>query len=142
MARIYLTGGRQRPSTLRTRDEWSADDCAVLVEVDSDTGASRCLLEYHWPPDLCPAQPSHVFKSGSWDGSLLLLCTQTEVVWFAPEQGAVVRTLSHPWMNDVHHVERIDGRLHVVSTGLDAVLVFARDDTTLGASIFSVLCRD
>ena len=133
MARIFLTGGRQRPSTLRTLDEWSAYDCAVVVEVDSETGASRCLLEYRSPPERCPAQPSNVFKAGSWDGSLLLLCTQTEVVWFDPEQSTVVRTLRHPWMNDVHHVERIDGRLHVVSTGLDAVLVFGRDDSTLDA---------
>lgn len=137
MARIYLTGGRQRSSTLRTRDEWNAYEKAVLVEVDTDSGESRCILEYQSPPERCPAKPSNVFKAAAWDGDHILLCTQTEVVVFDPARRQVVRTVSHPWMNDVHHVIRHDGRLHVVSTGLDSVLVFEPDDTTL-ANIHSV----
>ena len=137
MARIYLTGGRQRPSNLLTRDEWNAYDMAVLVEVDTESGAARCVLEYRTAAERCPAKASHVFKAGSWDGEHLLLCTQTEVVVFDPRRGEVVRTLSHPWMNDVHHVARVDGRLHVVSTGLDSVLEFEPDDRTL-ARIHSV----
>ncbi len=131
MARIYLTGGRQRPSTLLTRDEWNAYEKAVLIEVDTEANTSRCILEYQSPPERCPAKPSNVFKAASRDGAHLLLCTQTEVVVFDPAARQVVKTISHPWMNDVHHVERIDGRLHVVTTGLDAVLVFDTDDTTV-----------
>ena len=82
------------------------------------------MLAYASPSGRRPAErASHVFKAGSWDGAHLLLCTQTEVVVFDPAAERVVRTLSHPWFNDVHHVARIDGHLHVVSTGLDAVLV-------------------
>jgi len=137
MARIYLTGGRQRPSTLLTRDEWNAYDKAVLIEVDTDSGATRCVLEYQSPAERCPAKPSNVFKAGAWDGDHILLCTQTEVVVFDPTARKVVKTVSHPWMNDVHHVVRHEGRLHVVSTGLDSVLVFEDDDATL-AHIHSV----
>ncbi len=129
MPRYYITGGRQRPSRLRTRDEWHAYEKAVLLELDTDTGARRTVLEYESPPGRRPdEQPSFVFKAGSWDGEHLLLCTQTEVVVFDPAARRVVRTVSHPWFNDVHHVQRINGRLHVVSTGLDALLVFDEDD--------------
>ena len=99
------------------------------MELDTDTGARRTVLEYESPPGRRPAQrPSFVFKAGSWDGDHLLLCTQTEVVVFDPGAGRVVRTISHPWFNDVHHVARFDGRLHVVSTGLDLLLIFDEND--------------
>ena len=132
MPRYFITGGRQRPSRLRTRQEWNAYEKAVLVELDTDTGARRTVLEYESPPGRRPVQaPSFVFKAGSWDGDQLLLCTQTEVVVFDPAAGRVVRTISHPWFNDVHHVERIGGRLHVVSTGLDLLLIFDEDDENI-----------
>lgn len=124
MPRYYVMGGRQRPSHLLTRDEWFAYEKAVLIELDTDSGLMRTVLEYASPAGRRPAKsPSHVFKAGSWDGQHVLLCTQTEVVVFDPAREQVVRTISHPWMNDVHHVARIQGRLHVVSTGLDALLV-------------------
>jgi len=123
LPRYYVTGGRQRESTLLTRNEWHAYEKAVLIEIDTDTGGVRTVLAHASPPGRRPAEgASHVFKAGSWDGEHLLLCTQTEVVIFDPAAERIVRTLSHPWFNDVHHVARIDGRLHVVSTGLDAVL--------------------
>jgi len=138
MARIYITGGRQKPSSLLTRDEWNAYEKAVVIELDTDSGDARCVLEYQSAPELCPKKgASHVFKAGAWDNGRLLLCTQTEVVWFDPDARQVVQRLSHPWMNDVHHVERIGGRIHVVSTGLDSVLVFEDDDQTL-SSLHSV----
>ncbi len=129
MAEYFITGGRQRAAHLRTRDEWHAYGKAVLLHLDTDTGVARCVLEYESPEGRRPVRdPSFVFKAGSWDGDHLLLCTQTEVVIFDPRAGSVARTVSHPWLNDVHHVERIDGRLHVVSTGLDALLVFDEAD--------------
>ena len=134
MPRLFITGGRQRPSRLLTRDEWHAYEKAVLLEVDTDTGAVRPRLAYASPPGRRPdTGANHVFKAASWDGDHLLLCTQTEVLVYDPAADAVLRSISHPWMNDVHHVARIDGRLHVVSTGLDATLVFEPDDTTLAA---------
>ncbi len=127
--RYFVTGGRQRPSHLLTREEWSAYDAAVLLELDTDSGAVRPVLEYASPPERTPRTPSHVFKAASWDGDRLLLCTQTEVVVFDPATEQVERTISHPWFNDLHHVARIDGRLHVVSTGLDCVLEVDDDGT-------------
>ena len=129
MPRYFVTGGRQRPARFRTRQEWHAYEKAVLLELNTDTGERRLVLEYESPPGRRPVElPSFVFKAASWDGAELLLCTQTEVVVFDPVAGRVLRTVSHPWFNDVHHVQRIGGRLHVVSTGLDLLLVFDEDD--------------
>ena len=139
MSGYFITGGRQRPAHLLTRDEWHAYDKAVLLHLDTETGAVRTVLEYASPPEHCPPQsPSFVFKAGAWDGAHLLLCTQTEVLVFDPRAERIVRTISHPWLNDVHHVRRIDGQLHVVSTGLDALLIFEEEDTTV-AEVRSVL---
>lgn len=124
MPRYFVSGGRQRPSHLLTREEWHAYEMAVLLELDTDSGAVRTVLQYQSPEGRRPVErPSFVFKAASWDGDHLLLCTQTEVVVFDPRAERVVRTVSHPWFNDVHHVARLGGRLHVVSTGLDALLL-------------------
>jgi hypothetical protein len=134
MPRLFVTGGRQRQSRLLARKEWHAYDKAMLLELDTDSGQVRTLLEYASPPERCPAEnPNHVFKAASWDGDQLLLCTQTEVLRYDPRARRITATLSHPLMNDVHHVARIGGQLHVVSTGLDATLVFEPDDQTLAA---------
>jgi hypothetical protein len=124
MTRLFVTGGRQRGSRFLRREEWTNFATAVLLELDTETGASRVRLEYESPPGRCPERDaSHVFKAASWDGDKLLLCTQTEVVVFDPRADRVERTISHRWFNDVHHVARLRGKLHVVSTGLDALLV-------------------
>lgn len=70
---------------------------------------------------------NHVFKAGSWSGGELLLCTETTVL-VLDAQLELQRVISHPWFNDVHHVARVGERLHVVSTGLDALLVLGADD--------------
>ncbi len=124
MPRYYLTGGRQRGSTFVRRDEWTSFEAALLLELDTDTGRIRRVLEYVSPPGSCPEQePSILFKSGSWDGQELLVCTQTEVLRIDPVAGRVLERVSHPWFNDLHHVARVRGRIHVVCTGLDCLLV-------------------
>lgn len=138
MPRLYVTGGRQKSTLLRRKDEWHAYEKAVLLELNTDTGAVRTVLEHEAAPAHRPATgASHLFKAGSWDGEHLLLCTQTEVLKFDVDREQVVDVVSHPWMNDVHHVVRHNGRLHVVSTGLDCVLVFEPDDATV-AEVHSV----
>lgn len=124
MPRYWISGGRQRVARLRRRDEWTSFERALLVELDTDRGTLRVLLEYQSPEGHCPARdPSVLFKAASWDDGRLLLCTQTEVLVVDPKNWRIERVISHPWFNDVHHVARIGGRLHVVSTGLDSLFV-------------------
>lgn len=129
MPRYYLSGGRQRISRLVRREEWTSFESAVLLELDTDCGKLSTVLEYQGTPGrVPPADPSHIFKTASWDGEHLLLCTQTEVLVFDPARRVIVRTISHPGFNDVHHVARINGRIHVVSTGLDCIFVLDEND--------------
>ncbi len=132
MARYLITGGRQRVSRFVRREEWTSFEAAVLAELDTVTGKTRVILEYEGAPERVPAvDPSHIFKSASWDGERLLLCTQTEVLVYDPRRNRLERTISHPCFNDLHHVARIDGRIHVVSTGLDLVVVVDDDGTII-----------
>ncbi|MCP4806694.1 MAG: hypothetical protein GY913_29680 [Proteobacteria bacterium] len=111
------------------REEWTSFERAVVLEIDTDTGAVETRLEYTSPPSNRPDKdPSVLFKSASWDGDRLALSTQTEVLVVDPATWSIERVISHPCFNDVHHVRRIGGRLHVVSTGLDAVFVLDEDD--------------
>jgi hypothetical protein len=81
-----------------------------------------------------------LFKAGSWDGDRLLLCTGTEVLAVEPPSMRIAWHFSHPWMNDLHHVARVDGALCVVDTGLDALL---RVDPGSGAvELRSALAED
>ena len=133
MPRYYLSGGRQRVSRFVRREEWSSFEAAVLLELDTDTAQVRSIFEYQGAADRVPAtDPSHIFKTASWDDHHLLLCTQTEVLVFDPKECKVERTISHPCFNDVHHAARIGGKIHVVSTGLDAVFALDENDAISG----------
>ena len=128
LPKYFITGGRQRPSSLLSRAEWFAYEKAVLIELDTDTGRSRPVLAYESPAGRRPAaKPSFVFKAGAWDGDHLLLCTQTEALWVDPESFEVTGTVSHPWLNDVHHVDVFDGGIHFANTGLDCLIVLEPD---------------
>lgn len=124
MTSLVILGGRQRTVGLRMREEWRFFDEARVIGLDTATGETSVRMRHETPRELCPEiEPSFVFKAGSWDGSHLLLCTQTEVLTVDPAKMEIVERWSHPWLNDVHHVARLRGRLHVVSTGLDSLLV-------------------
>jgi len=125
--KALVTGGTQRTHSAFMDKEGRYKE-AVLMEVDLDTGASRTLLTYTSPPELCAeGLPSMIFKAGSLVGDRLYLCTLTEVLvysWPALEQ---LRHVSLPVFNDLHHVMPHGEDLHVVSTGLDALAVVGPD---------------
>lgn len=127
MPRFLIPGARQRVSTIERR-EWNLFEEAQLAGLDTDSGDVALRLKYRTPPELCPAEdPSHVFKCASFDGSELLLTTQTEVLSVDPVSMEVRQRYSSPSFNDVHHAARIDGQVHVVSTGLDCLVVLGED---------------
>ncbi len=132
MTRLLVLGARQRPPRLRKHAEWSLFDEARIVLLDTDRGAAEVVFRYTSPPERCaPELPSQVFKAGSWSDGRLLLCTQTEVLELDPDAMRVLATHSHPWMNDVHHVDRFDGALQVVTTGLDGLLELRGEEARL-----------
>jgi hypothetical protein len=125
MTQLLAIGGSLRPPALRRQAEWSLAEEARVLRLDTDTGTAKPCLSHRTPRELCPPEAtfSSPFKGGSWHGGQLLLCAQTEVVTADPVSGKRLHSWSHPWLNDAHHAAVFDGRLHVVSTGLDALLV-------------------
>lgn len=115
-----------RPAGVADRDHEPLYREALLVELDTRSGS--CTVRLRWRSD-APGSPwdpqrvGHCFKGARWDGDSLLLCTEREILRVAPGGWRVLDVLTHPWFNDLHDVARIQGRLHVVSTGLDTLLV-------------------
>lgn len=72
-------------------------------------------------------KPDIRYTSCSLQGSKLYVGSTTEVFVFDFPSMDLIRTFSHPYLNDVHHVKEINDDIYVVSTGLDAVLKFDKD---------------
>lgn len=139
--RLLVSGGRQRKKALDL-DEWHAYEAAILVEVDLDTGSCRTVVEYVSPSECCPDEaPSIVFKAGDYDSTLkrFLVTTQTEILEYDVGDWRLVRRLTHPWFNDLHHVCRgTAGDLVVANTGLDQILRVRAVDESNDTEIIDV----
>jgi hypothetical protein len=124
MSRLYVLGGKQRTLLLKQQEEWNLYESALILELDTESGAVRTCVEYTAPIDVkAHEHSSSVFKSGTLCGDLLYACTNTEILVFRLPQFERINYVSLPCFNDVHHVAPArDGTLLVVSTGLDMVV--------------------
>ena len=124
MPSLYALGARQRKLLLKQEDEWHLYESALILQIDSETGATQTCVEYKSPPQARASQnSSNVFKSGTLVGSTLYTCTSTEVLIFELPEFKPSGYISLPCFNDLHHVTpTADGNLLVVSTGLDLVV--------------------
>ena len=127
MDRLYVLGGRQRTPGLKEtsyENEWCMYDAALIVEVDTNSGAVRTCVEYQSPPQARAGnRPGAHFHSGALIGNTLYTCTTTEVLVYRVPEFKQIGYVSLPCFNDLHHVTpTIDGNLLVVSTGLDMVV--------------------
>jgi hypothetical protein len=128
--RLYVAGGQQR--TLRgltaDMDSWYEYQKALIIELDSPTGAAKTVAEYVSPTDAAPDdEPAILFKSGTLVGNELFIVTQTEVMIYAVPSFERSTYISLPMFNDVHHVRPTpNGTLLVANTGLDTVVELTR----------------
>lgn len=120
---LYITGGKQRKNA-QNLEEWNAFQEALLLQIDLKTLKVKTVLKYKGSANVVPDFPSHVFKAANRTAENLYLCTQTEILILDTKTRAVKQTISHPWLNDVHHVlPAPDGSgLYVANTGLDQIL--------------------
>ncbi len=133
MPRYYITGGRQRKGA-KGHIEWFSYGLAMIVEVDTESGATREVMSYETPAPYRPDDPKSnvVFKAGTRRDDTLIVCTQTEILDISLPDFRIARHVSHPWLNDVHHVMRTDdGNYLVADTGLDIVLLLTPDGRIL-----------
>jgi hypothetical protein len=127
MAKLYILGGRQRKPGLNEateKDEWYLYEAALILEVDTDSGAVRTCVEYQSPPEARAGDhlAAH-FHSGAVVGNTLYTCTTTEVLIYQLPDFKQIGYISLPCFNDVHHVTPAsDGNLLIVSTGLEMVV--------------------
>jgi len=127
VAKLYVVGGRERRVGFKAttyQNEWSLYEAALILEVDSETGAARTCVEYQSPREArAGEQAAAHFHAGAVVGSTLYTCTSTEILIYETPEFKQVGYISLPCFNDLHHVKPLtDGNLLVVSTGLDMVV--------------------
>ena len=133
MSRLYILGGKQRDLLFRQEEEWTRYEAALLLEVDTDSGAVRTRVQYETPSEARPEErSSSLFKSGTIFGDKIYACTSTEVLVFGLPGFERLNYVSLPCFNDLHHVTPAqDGSFLVVSTGLDMVVRVTADGRVL-----------
>jgi hypothetical protein len=136
MAKLYVLGGRERRVGLREptfNNEWCLYEAALILEVDTETGAARTCVEYQSPREARAGdRPAAHFHSGAIVGDTLYTCTTTEVLIYRLPEFQAIGYISLPCFNDVHHVTpSSDGNLFVVSTGLDMVVKITPQGETI-----------
>ncbi len=131
---LYVVGGRQRSlRPVRAHfGDWYEYESGVLLRIDTMTGVARRVVEYQTPAAECPPEdPAVLFKSGTLAQGHLYLTTQTEVLIYRVPSFELVRRISLPAFNDVHHVRPTPhGTLLVAVTGLDMVM-----EVTIGGDV-------
>jgi hypothetical protein len=126
MSKLYVLGGKQRKLLVRTEEEWNQYETAVVLSIDTETGAVAKCLEFETPLEAKPHERSSVsFKGGTLIGDKLYTCTSTEALTLQLPELRVINYVSLPCFNDLHHLTPChDNTLLAVVTGLDMVVRF------------------
>jgi hypothetical protein len=147
---IFVTGGKQRDVGAKPREEWNLYEEGVVLRIDpiADT-VERCATYRSREGCFPDGEASITLEAGCVLDNHLYTCTRTEALVFELPSFTLIRHLSMPFFNDVHHVRpSIDGNLIVTSTGLDAVFEVAFDGRivrewgVLGTSPWERFSRD
>jgi len=149
MPRFYVVGGRAK-GNFGGKEEWRGYERALVLSIDSNTGAASELIGWASPPDACPDEnPSFVFKCGTLVSGRLWVCTQTEVMCYSVPDFHQTHYLSLPFFNDLHHVTPTSrGTLLIAVTGLDMVVEVTnagdilREWEAMGQPLWSRFSRD
>ncbi len=129
---IYVVGGTQKTDAAQ-RPEWEHYRAARIVALDPETGATRVCVEYISPPEAtAPADPSILFRAASVRDGIMYACTSTEICMYDIPSFRQIGYVSHPWLNDVHHVRpTVAGGFLIVNTGLDMAIELSRDGSVV-----------
>ena len=115
--------------------DWYKFGAGLVLDVDARASTVQEQLSYVSPPDvLAEDDPAILFKGAVRQGAFVYACTPTEVLVYRLPEFRLVRYLSLPAFNDLHHVRAdADGHLLIASTGLDLILKVDHDDRIVDA---------
>lgn len=101
---MHVLGGQQRSSAgmRELDDQWYGYGKGVIIEVAA--GQADLVLERQSEPGTCGPQDPELFKSATLVGDRLYACSQTELMVYAYPTLELLHHISHPLLNDVHHV--------------------------------------
>ena len=101
-------------------DRWYGYGQGVIVDVTD--GKPETVLEYTSAEGTCSPDDPILFKSATLIGDRLYACSQTELMVYGYPDLELLHHVSHPVLNDVHHVIPGDeGTLLAAVSGHDGV---------------------
>lgn len=125
--RFLVTGGEQFSDAVK-RPEGARFKCAKLLNVDVETRVVDTLLSYeakgiNYPDNI----PNSIFVSATLERDVLYLCTSTEVFLYSYPKLTLIKKISYPFFQNLHHVSPYKNTVAVVSTGLDMVIFLDKE---------------
>lgn len=132
---LIVLGGQQRnrAGMRELEQQWYGYGQGVAIGIDH--GEPSLVHEYRSAPGTCGEGDPELFKSATMVGNDLYACSQTELMVFGLPGFDVKHHVSHPMLNDVHHVvpDPTTGHLWAAVSGQDLVAEFTVDGELVSA---------
>ncbi|MCK4889648.1 MAG: hypothetical protein KAS21_00185 [Candidatus Aminicenantes bacterium] len=130
---VYLTGGEARENASRLKP-WKRYKTCVILKVDIKKRTAERIIEHKTPSEACLIEddPAIMFKSASIKNGRIYVCSQTEVLIYSAKDYKMIKYISLPLFNDLHHVTPTDrGTIMVAVSGLDLVIEITEEGNIL-----------
>ena len=103
-APLHVLGGRQRnrQSMRELDDQWYGYGAGVIIELSGNE--PTVVMERRSVEGTCGPDDPELFKSATRIGDRLYACSQTELMVYSYPGLELLHHVSHPILNDVHHV--------------------------------------
>lgn len=139
--RFLITGGEQFNDAAK-RPEGARSKYAKLLETDMDDQSIVTRIRYKAAKPFYPDNaPNTFFVSGSLVDDILYLCTSTELFVYSFPDVTLIKKVSYPFFQNLHHALPYKNTIAVVSTGLDLV-VFLDKETLTPVTFVHALGKD
>ena len=125
--RFLITGGEQFDDAVK-RPEGARSQYAKLLEVDFENRSIETAIRYKASSENYPDDaPNTFFVSAAIEEGVLYLCTSTELFLYRYPGLALIRQVSYPFFQNIHHARPYLDKIAVVSTGLDLIVLLDKN---------------
>lgn len=137
---LLITGGVQKRNAI-----WLDFDkrlkLARVMRINQGKDLIKPFLDYVSPIENVPGGDASIaFGAGTLENEKLYLCTRTEILIYSYPELDLLKVISLPFFNDIHHVKTFEGKLFVANTGLDMVVIL--DENGQPVRFINVLGKD